>query len=77
MISSRLISRITEAEQLIEQEIAEGTVSHLRDIQADLQCSFDDLNVQSELRSKIMGLLEEHIVYEEQRHLASWDEDES
>ena len=61
---SRLISRITETEYLIEKEIIEATISHLREIHFQF-CS--DEQIDEDLRAKIAFFFERQISYEEQK----------
>jgi hypothetical protein len=78
MLSMRLIFRLTETEQLIATEITEGVIAHLSDIRASLQPSFDELNIDPALRSKIDALFEKSITYQKQDSSNPWgDDDES
>lgn len=61
---SRLISRITETEYLIEKEIREATISHLREIHFQFR---GDEQIDEDLRAKIDRVFERQIAYEEQQ----------
>ena len=76
MLPIRLISRLKETEQLIDTEIIGGVISHLRDIQSGLQSSFDELNIDPALRSKIDELFEKWISYQEQESHITWDDED-
>lgn len=75
MLLARLVSRLTETEKLIETEITEGIISHLRSIQADIQPFFDDFNLDSELRAKIDEIFEKRIAHQEQESYGIWEDD--
>lgn len=61
---SRLVSRLTETEYLIEKEIREATISHLREIHFQF-CG--DEQIAEGVRTKIDCVFERQIAYEEQK----------
>lgn len=79
MLSSRLITKITEAERLIEREVCEGKIAALRDYQAQFSYFLDEaeeetIRIMSEtirqffdqIRSKKESFFLDRIAYEEQ-----------